>query len=167
MNSQQHRTKKCPGCHLWLSYSEFYAHPTTRDRLSHKCKACQAKYHLEVSHIRRDRQLQLNFGITLKQYEQMYQDQNGVCAICKQPETSLDSRSKGIRRLAVDHDHKTGDVRKLLCHACNTALGQMDEDPERIKALLAYAEWCQAREPDGKIVQFSLFERRGISNDQS
>lgn len=60
--------------------------------------------------IRRARLKRL-FGITWEQYDQMLSSQGGVCALCGDP-------PKG-KRLAVDHDHKTGKVRGLLCSFCN------------------------------------------------
>lgn len=74
------------------------------------------------------------YGLSLKQYEQMLSDQNGVCAICS---------GKTSRRLAVDHDHQTGRVRGLLCGRCNAGLGQFKENPlmlhKAIRYLLAQA----------------------------
>ena len=51
----------------------------------------------------------------------MVEKQNGVCAICGNPETATSHGT--IRRLSVDHDHETGEVRGLLCSKCNFALG--------------------------------------------
>jgi hypothetical protein len=57
------------------------------------------------------------YGISLEQYEQMYNDLEGKCEICD-----------GFRkRLSVDHCHKSGKVRGLLCNACNFAIGQLKE----------------------------------------
>jgi hypothetical protein len=53
-------------------------------------------------------------GVTTEQYEAMLRAQGGGCAICGNPPKT--------RRLDVDHDHKTGQVRGLLCHRCNRAL---------------------------------------------
>ncbi len=81
-------------------------------------------------------------GITPRDYERMLTAQNGVCAICGKKETA---KRKGIEKLlAVDHDHITGTVRSLLCSKCNIALGLLGEDPERIRALLAYTEKWQS-----------------------
>ncbi|RPJ39998.1 MAG: hypothetical protein EHM35_00780 [Planctomycetaceae bacterium] len=60
--------------------------------------------------------LMQRYGLTPKQYAEMLLAQNGVCAICGKPPSEDKS-------LAVDHDHKTGQVRALLCHVCNRQLG--------------------------------------------
>jgi hypothetical protein len=76
------------------------------------------------------------YGITIEEYDAMYADQNGVCAICNQPE-SLMLRG-AIKRLAIDHCHETGKIRGLLCFSCNTALGSFKDDPAIITAALSY-----------------------------
>ena len=63
--------------------------------------------------------------------------QNGVCLTCKRPETT---RIRGrLCGLSVDHSHKHGNVRGLLCRACNLSLGLMREDAEAIANLSEYA----------------------------
>lgn len=64
------------------------------------------------------------YGMSVTEYETMYAAQNGCCAICSINETLAPKK-----RLCVDHDHKTGDVRALLCVNCNTALGMLQDDP--------------------------------------
>ncbi len=82
--------------------------------------------------------LKRHFGITVEQYESILVRQNGVCAICRLPERR---RLHGkIVRLSVDHDHLTGQVRGLLCSLCNTGLGNMFDDPMRLRAAAAYVE---------------------------
>ena len=77
--------------------------------------------------------------MTSEQYASMLESQNGVCAACGCKETATTRRKdQKIRRLAVDHNHKTGEIRGLLCVGCNRALGQLADDPERIEALLKY-----------------------------
>lgn len=76
------------------------------------------------------------FGITLEDYERMHSEQGGVCAICEKPETVV---YRGVvRNLCVDHDHVTGQVRGLLCHACNIAIGNFRDDPFLLEAGAAY-----------------------------
>ena len=62
------------------------------------------------------------YGVDQAWYEQKLKDQNGVCAICKQPEIRKCNRTNTVHDLSVDHDHVTKQVRGLLCGACNTAL---------------------------------------------
>jgi len=78
--------------------------------------------------------LRRRYGITIDRYNAMLAEQNGCCAICGKNEAN-EIRGK-IVALAVDHDHATGLVRALLCSACNTALGLLNDDP----ALLAKAQ---------------------------
>lgn len=159
-------TKWCPTCRNWLPFSAFCLNRGKKDGLQGLCKECKNRRSRETSvpAIDRDRQLRINYGITSKQYDRMLEEQNGVCACCGQPETrkaaGRNARiySDRVAPLVVDHDHAKGNVRALLCGDCNTALGNMKEDPERIKKLLAYAEWCQTLEPAEKIVQLRLVD---------
>ncbi len=67
------------------------------------------------------------YGLTLEDYDRMYSDQRGLCAICHQPETSI-GRGGKVKHLAVDHDHVTNEVRQLLCNNCNRAIGLLKDD---------------------------------------
>jgi hypothetical protein len=73
------------------------------------------------------------YGITAADYERMLSEQGGVCFVCRGLNT------KG-RRLHVDHDHKTGAVRRLLCSGCNGALGHAKDDPAVLRKLADYLE---------------------------
>lgn len=84
------------------------------------------------------------YGIEKDEYEEQLARQNGVCAICKNLEVA---RRKGIRKpLSVDHDHKSGAFRGLLCTKCNTALGLLDEDREILLAAIEYLDRHTAAE---------------------
>lgn len=72
-----------------------------------------------------------NFGITLNDYNIILKNQKGKCAICKQKE------SNG-KNLSVDHDHKTGKVRGLLCNNCNRSLGLLKDDISVLKNCIKY-----------------------------
>lgn len=85
-----------------------------------------------------DRNLKRNYGITLEEYLEKFQNQNGVCKICKQPETTINGHTKVVRRLAVDHCHKTNKVRDLLCTRCNTTIGSVDDDIELLEEMINY-----------------------------
>lgn len=66
-------------------------------------------------------------------YEALVSKQNGVCAICSQP-------PKKGQILHIDHCHKTGIVRALLCLSCNAGIGQLNDDPILLKKAAAYIE---------------------------
>jgi hypothetical protein len=83
-------------------------------------------------------QLVYRYGITRMEFKQMLENQKGVCAICKQPETAIDKRSGLIRQLAVDHCHNTGKVRGLLCTHCNHGLGKFKDDVNLLQTAINY-----------------------------
>jgi hypothetical protein len=69
-------------------------------------------------------------GVDAARYQDMLREQGGVCAICRKPESHRDGYSGKPKDLAIDHCHESGAVRALLCSACNTALGLLNDDPE-------------------------------------
>lgn len=78
-----------------------------------------------------------NKGLTLEQYDQIFESQNGVCAICGKPETKK-HQSGNIRRLCVDHSHKTSKVRGLLCNKCNLVIGNSNDSVEVLASAIKY-----------------------------
>jgi hypothetical protein len=88
----------------------------------------------------RDGWLKRAFGLSSVEYDVLFLEQGGVCAICSQPETTIDPRLGTPRRLAVDHDHETNLVRGLLCRKCNVALGLLGESPLVLAVAMAYLE---------------------------
>jgi hypothetical protein len=94
------------------------------------------------------------YGLTVEQFNAMLAAQNYCCAICKSDAVGNKRNGKGAKRRLtegwptvaqqgdftwhVDHDHKTGKVRGLLCHSCNAALGLMRDDPARLAAMIEY-----------------------------
>lgn len=83
------------------------------------------------------------YGLEPGQYAEMYDSQGGVCAICL--------RAKGTTRaLSVDHDHKTGEVRGLLCRPCNDMLGHARDDPNFFGRAMNYLVIPPARAVLGK-----------------
>jgi hypothetical protein len=78
------------------------------------------------------------YGLTSEQFTAMLVAQGNRCAICGEPETAI--RRGRLRSLCVDHDHVTGAVRSLLCSRCNSAVGLMDDDPERLRIAAAYID---------------------------
>lgn len=77
-----------------------------------------------------------NYDLTQPEYDQMFREQNGVCAACGRLETR--EKNGKVVALSVDHDHKTGKIRGLLCSSCNFALGHVKEDVDTLGKLIAY-----------------------------
>lgn len=88
------------------------------------------------------RRLEAVYGITRADYAEMLVKQNNACYICEEPETSMHRRDgkERVKRLAVDHCHTTGKVRKLLCTRCNHTLGRVKEDVDILRAMINYIE---------------------------
>lgn len=79
------------------------------------------------------------YGIRPEEYEAKLKQQNYVCAICEQPETSLFHNTPGkVKRLSLDHCHKTGKIRDLLCQRCNHFLGRVDENISLLQNMINY-----------------------------
>ncbi len=85
--------------------------------------------------------LSTRYGLTIEEYDSMFKSQNGVCAICGKPE-SMTVNGK-VRRISIDHCHKTGKVRGLLCVECNSAIGKFDDDPNLIQKAIDYLKKYQ------------------------
>jgi uncharacterized Zn finger protein (UPF0148 family) len=83
--------------------------------------------------------IKYHYGITIEEREHLLALQGGHCAICPRKDCDI----KG-RRLHVDHCHKTNRVRGLLCTRCNLAIGQMEDDPERLRRAADYLESSNA-----------------------
>jgi hypothetical protein len=85
------------------------------------------------------------YGITLIAYEARLAEQQGVCAVCGKAE-GVFGRHGEIKKLAVDHNHITGEVRDLLCDVCNRTIGMLETGRASMAQLGEYiARWaiCQ------------------------
>jgi hypothetical protein len=84
--------------------------------------------------------LKNRYDLTLKEYEELFNIQCGVCIICHKPPT--------VQKpfLVVDHDHKTGKVRGLLCDNCNLALGLFGDSAANLQAAARYLNTSHAED---------------------
>lgn len=167
--------KVCSLCKEWLSVSEFALNKQSATGYASWCRACtkkkaeatrearradpkkveadrahKRKHKANLSEaVKRQRSRNetiRNYGVSPEWYEAKLVEQGGVCAICKLPESFVNKRSGGIKLLCIDHDHDTGKVRGLLCQKCNVALGNMGDDPKRVRNLARYLverKWIQ------------------------
>lgn len=94
----------------------------------------QERYALlgKAKHLRR------KFGITLIEYQNLLDSQRGVCFLCKNPEKIKNHISKKTSSLAVDHCHKTGKIRGLLCFKCNTTIAHIENNPDIYQIIRGY-----------------------------
>ncbi len=92
-----------------------------------------------------ERGIQRKYSITPKDYFTMLESQNGCCAIC-----STDTPWGRSDRFAIDHDHASGEVRGLLCHACNTGLGNFKDSINSFRKAIAYLGGADLQEAQDK-----------------
>jgi len=126
--------KRCSRCGRWKLIKAFYHSVNHSTGHTPACRICMNK----LLDIQFEQRLVKRFGISIEEYQQLYVNQNGCCAICGQPEQQ---RKYGkLTRLCLDHDHITKQCRGLLCHKCNRLLGQAEDLPERLLAAAIYLQ---------------------------
>jgi len=81
----------------------------------------------------RNLELKRAFGITHKEYEQLLSKQNGVCGICKRYKIA-----KNKFHMTIDHSHKNGEIRGILCSSCNTGLGLFEDNVDFLENAKKY-----------------------------
>jgi hypothetical protein len=146
--------KTCHKCGRDKTEDEFQKRTDT-GKLRNDCRECRSADNLRRYHTKTSTReatarasykyvLKKRYGITLDQYCAIHEAQRGRCAIC-----GTESCATG-KRLAVDHCHKTGKIRGLLCQACNTAIGKLKDDPDLIRRAASYvetnADWSDSNE---------------------
>lgn len=126
------KTKECSTCGIVKDLvTGFYARKGYAGGYERWCKACRNKHTTE--NFRKSR-----FKMTFEDYQKKVEEQNGLCAICGNP--------PGKKSLAVDHCHKTGQIRGLLCGGCNIGIGHLKDSIELLKKALAYLEKYEAQQ---------------------
>lgn len=131
-NDYRNKPKTCTTCKKTKDISQFKLEKDKRATNSiavrSKCRECEEfrKY---------KRFIKKTYNINWEDYEEMFDNQNGCCAICKSKISS--SRTT---RLFVDHCHTSAKVRGLLCSSCNHGLGLFKDSPTILKAAIQYLE---------------------------
>lgn len=135
-------TKKCSRCREVKLGSSFSISRHTKDGLCITCKPCQAlsrrANQAKISARRRAYTITKKYGLTHDEYRNLLSIQNGVCAICSEPERA--TYRGAVTPLRIDHDHITGMVRGLLCSTCNTGIGHLRDSLELLKRATRYLE---------------------------
>lgn len=78
------------------------------------------------------------YQLTMEEYDEIFQRQNGKCAICYKSETIM--RNGKIKLLCIDHDHNTNRVRGLLCHRCNVSIGAFEDNITLLQNAINYLQ---------------------------
>ncbi len=139
----------CSKCGELKPFSEFHKLKAQKNGHRPDCKACHQvmkKAYNPKRNIKRkqnpryqEKNLESNlrtaYGITLEEYNALVFQQSGVCKVCKQLPTETSNQTN---RLVVDHCHKTGRVRGLMCPNCNCALGHLKESVQLCQELAQY-----------------------------
>lgn len=134
--------KKCRTCKQSKSLKDFHKHKSCKQGVRPDCKECLQEDNRVKSAIyrknnpikRRCTMYKSKYGISLQKYNEMLTSQNKKCKICK----TLDPGPKNV--FAVDHCHKTGEVRGLLCYLCNMGLGSFRDNINTLKNAIKYLE---------------------------
>ena len=120
----------CSRCKREKDDNEFYKEKHGKGGLTSYCKECSINYHLAWQVIHRVEKNEYNrnrnHNMVTDDYNKLLKLQNNLCAICGKPENR--TYNGKITALMVDHDHKTGKIRGLLCHHCNIILGHMRDE---------------------------------------
>lgn len=140
-------TRICRACNERLPMSEFYWAVKDKIRVR-KCQKCCGERQRERKSERKDiyreqgfaRSLRVKYGLTVHEWERLLQSQNEQCPICH--------KALSRKNTHVDHDHKTGKIRGLLCFECNTGIGKFHDDIDRLRAAISY---LQSPLPDVKL----------------
>jgi hypothetical protein len=118
------KRKTCTSCKVEHDISHFSKDKNNIGGYRPSCKTCA-----------RDSHLQRLYGINLREYTEFLEDQDHSCAICT---IHLSEYSQRFKHFHVDHDHSTGEVRGLLCHNCNRALGMLQDDVVVLENAIKY-----------------------------
>jgi len=140
--------KICNSCKENKPYNELVKAKKAKDGYRSWCKDCRKKYRNQPQMKLREKKQQAEYrkkfpdkdknkwykykyGITLEEKRQMYDEQNGKCGICE--EDMLVAKD-----CHLDHNHKTGKIRGILCDTCNRGLGYFQDNPEFLQKAAEY-----------------------------
>jgi len=132
--------KKCSRCNQEKELSFFNKDKQRKDGHSHRCSACHSEV-VKESKLRNPERtkkvaykahIKHMYGVDIKWVEQRLKEHNYKCKICS---TDMQLHTNTV---AIDHCHKTGKVRDIVCKKCNSAMGQFNDDPELIAKAIDY-----------------------------
>lgn len=126
ITAKEKKTKVCSHCKKEKSLSKFSKNKSNKDGIAYWCKKCMNvamhEWQKRNPHKIRNKQLEYDYNLTLDEYNKMFNQQKGCCAICGIHQSKLK------QALCVDHNHKSGKIRKLICKACNYKVGIVENN---------------------------------------
>lgn len=138
--------KLCGKCRNILDISKFNKQKSRKNGLQLWCSDCiridkSRRYHGGRSEIMKNQwrgyTLKRKYGITTEDYNKMADLQQGKCAICGE-EQLTENNQYNTKKLVIDHSHKNGKVRGLLCSECNNGMGKLKDSVEILKKAINY-----------------------------
>ena len=144
MNTLAVGMKRCIECQQLKTVDEFSPDKQSKTGRIYRRSHCKLCYNLKQNRVYRNKpelrafKVALNrrrrTGCTPKQYEELFRIQGGKCAICgATPENNMLGNALGL-----DHDHRTGKIRGLLCSPCNRGLGYFRDSPTLLQNAITY-----------------------------
>lgn len=134
--------KKCTKCKELKPLSDYYNRKKALDGKNSHCKTCEHKEIYEwrkqnpeaQNDIVRRSRLKGTYGITIEQYDELLEKQNYSCAICDRHQDAFKNR------LAIDHNHRTREIRGLLCSYCNHRVIGRHADGDLLRKMADYVD---------------------------
>ncbi len=122
-------TKWCGRCKRTLPLESFANNSAKKDGLQDRCRDCRANHYKTSGYVERayENRVKRVYNLSSEELKTLEEEQEGGCAICREP-----------KKLFVDHDHETGNVRGLLCHHCNAGLGLFRDNPTYLQSAIQY-----------------------------
>ncbi len=125
--------KRCGLCKQEKTLEDFYLQRSAADKRQGRCKTCQDNYWKLDKTRKYEYNIKKKFGISFIDYQALLEKQEGVCAICGRAPSEN-------KRLCVDHNHKTDEIRGLLCFECNTGIGKLQESVDLLRKAIHYLD---------------------------
>jgi hypothetical protein len=150
--------KKCSKCSETKTLDEFYIrrYKNGKESRQHRCKACQkcwtqlATKRWRLTNPEASKQsdkktkIKLKYGATTDTIHQLLEDQSNKCKICAEPIWFGAPDKRNVPH--IDHCHKTGLIRGLLCLTCNTGIGMFGDSPDKLLLAVNYLLTTSHRE---------------------
>lgn len=134
----RHYFDKPYGPKNWRWKAKYVSTPESREKRKLYMRKWMAEKREKDPDYEHSQSLHKQYKIRSADYYEILEKQNGGCGICGRQEKSIAHTSNKVRRLTVDHCHKTGKIRGILCSRCNRGLGFFMDSIENLNAAIKY-----------------------------